>query len=361
MIRAALFALTFVSLLSAERWELKFFHDVDGESLQFTDIAFSSPERGVAAGILTSKGKSRGVALVTSDAGATWSMVRLKETPRSIYLLDDSAGWLVTEDGIWFTDEGGRNWRKIRNQDNLLRVNFPTREYGVAIGAGRTVIETRDGGKSWNKLPVLSQLKSSPDFTAFEAVDFAGAKIGTIAGSVRRRRRGEPPVPLWMDPDAPRRVQEPRLSIFLDTRDGGATWKVQTTSVFGRVIDLAFSSGTRGLALFQFDRWFAFPSEVHCINFATSKSSRCYAEKNRAITDLALTPGFALLAGFEPPGSVAWSPVPGKVKILKSVDLSKWEEMEIDYRAVATSVKIAASGTSAYAATDTGMLLKLVP
>jgi len=51
------------------------------------------------------------------------------------------------------------------------------------------------------------------------------------------------------------------------------------------------------------------------------------------------------------------SPVPQKVRILSSADLSNWSEANVDYRAVATRVMLAGAGGSVWAATDTGMIL----
>ncbi len=55
-------------------------------------------------------------------------------------------------------------------------------------------------------------------------------------------------------------------------------------------------------------------------------------------------------------------PIPGKVKIIKSENAVTWTEMQVDYRAVAGRVMLAAAGPdNIWAATDTGMILKLIP
>ena len=52
--------------------------------------------------------------------------------------------------------------------------------------------------------------------------------------------------------------------------------------------------------------------------------------------------------------------IPGRVQVLKSQDLSKWTEMEVDYRAVARQVTFSATDdNNLWIATDTGMILKL--
>ena len=69
-----------------------------------------------------------------------------------------------------------------------------------------------------------------------------------------------------------------------------------------------------------------------------------FAEKDRAVTDIATLPdGGALLATIEPPGSSNQVPIPGKLKMLRSANLKVWEEMNVDYRAVAQRATIAVS------------------
>jgi hypothetical protein len=69
----------------------------------------------------------------------------------------------------------------------------------------------------------------------------------------------------------------------------------------------------------------------------------------------------AFLAAVEPPGRLNTVPIPGKVKMLKSVDLVDWKEMEVDYRATATTLVLAGPDPDhLWLATDTGMILHLV-
>jgi hypothetical protein len=59
-------------------------------------------------------------------------------------------------------------------------------------------------------------------------------------------------------------------------------------------------------------------------------------------------------------GRLQHTPIPRKVKILKSTDLANWEEMDVDYHADATRAMLrAASDGTLWVATDTGMILKL--
>ncbi len=76
---------------------------------------------------------------------------------------------------------------------------------------------------------------------------------------------------------------------------------------------------------------------------------------------LLLSNGGAVLATVEPPGNSTQVPIPGKLKILRSADLKVWQEMDVDYRAVAQRAIIAAPDAQhMWVATDTGAILKLV-
>lgn len=354
---AALLLIAALPLVCAGRWELQYFHDKDEESLALYDIAFASPRRGIAIGVHQRRGRSNGVALVTADGGGRWDVVPLRESPRSIFFEREEAAWIVTERGIWRSDEAGRSWSKVHSAANLLRVAFSGGGRGVAVGAARTILQTLDGGRTWTKMTGAAE-EGSSRFLIYEAVAFAGNK-GMIAGS-SQRPRGR--VPLWMDPEPELRPEEPRLSVIFETIDGGIGWTRKTMSAFGRIAELAMS-GSRSLALFRFEQFFRWPSEIFCIDLQTGKSARCFRQSDRALTDIAInSTGAALAAGFEPPGKLPWTPVPGPVKILRlPAGSGDWAEMKVDYRAVATHVSLAfVDENNAWAATDTGMILRMI-
>jgi hypothetical protein len=199
----------------------------------------------------------------------------------------------------------------------------------------------------------VEELDSDPDRTVFHAIEFVSPKIGIIAGRSNRHRDYR--IPLWLDPSPNARREQPSLSILMETRDGGATWVTNKVSIFGRISRIRFDSKGRGLGLIEFDDYFDYPSELFKLG-GTSATGRVFRRK---ITDIVMG-STAYAAGFEPPGSVFRSPIPGKVRIARSTNLSDWTESEVDYRAVASRVMLARAGAQLWAATDTGMILKLV-
>ncbi len=355
--------LTIVPALAAPQWKVSYFYDEDDSGLTIVDLKFPSPRRGIAAGAISEKGgKIRPVVVVTGDGGAHWTIQPIKEPALSLFFLDDSLGWMVTERGIWKTEESGRSWRKLKSPPGMIRVYFLDRIRGFAVGQRKAGYRTSDGGATWEKLPEAESPKSSPDFTNYTWIEFATKQVGMIAGSSRPPRRLGQRLPDWIDPEAAvRRREWPSLTVTLDTRDGGKTWAPSTGSIFGDLTRIRLTAEGWGVGLFEYFDEFTWPSEIFSLNWKTGKSERVFRLKDRAVTDVIIAPsGMVYAAGTEVTGRIRQTPVPGKVKILRSKDLKAWEPLTVDYRALGRRVTLAiAEEDGVWAATDTGMILKL--
>jgi hypothetical protein len=359
--------LLFCPSLAGQKWEVAYFFDEEDQALRLTDFVFPSEKRGVAAGVLVnSRGKTEPVALVTSNGGARWDLVKLEETATSLSFIDDSRGWMAAGGGsIWRTEEGGRNWKKIASLKGVRTIWFLDENRGVAAGVPKAAWTTSDGGRTWKPIPQAAEPSADPQGVIYDVISFTGG-MGLIGGAYEpqpagRRRRD---LPSWIEPEAAiARRQVPRLTLLLETLDGAATWKAQTAPVFGRLHGLSLAPDGTGLSLFRFTPGFEWPAEVHALNWKTGKSERVFREKNRVVTSVKSFGAAAqFLAGFEPPGRLWNAPVPGKVKILMSRDRTTWTEIPVDYRAVATRAILAGtSPENLWAATDTGMVLRLRP
>lgn len=355
----AALAASLAAQTSTGRWEIQYFHDEHDSILAVVDLKFASPLRGVAVGTLQDKRKLRPVAVITSDGGAVWTRQSLEEMPVSLFFLNDSVGWMVTEKGLWQSLEAGRNWRKLSAARGLRRVHFADERRGWAVGAPKLFQETVDGGRTWRKVAVADDPKTDPRHTAYHAIELTLAGFGIVAGSSTPPRRDDGALPPWIDPEAAEfRRQWPTLSLLFQTRDAGKNWTSSASSLFGAISRVRLRPNGDGLLLLQFREAFEWPSEVHRLDIVTGKSSRVFREKDRAVTDVVLLRDGAVLAAVEHPGRLHRSPIPGKVRILHSSDLLKWRDSEIDYRTVATNVILASAGEDLWAATDTGMILR---
>ncbi len=179
------------------RWTLQYFYDQDDKDLHITDLAFPSATRGIAVGaIIDREGhKPEFTSLVTSDGGQHWSFTPLKEFPRSIFFLDESNGWLVTGESLWFTQEAGRSWTRISDQIKpdkkladaprtglILRVWFLDAQYGYAVGLQKSVFETHDGGRTWKPLAEAAAPTSNAAYSVDSHSAVADGRGGLIAG-----------------------------------------------------------------------------------------------------------------------------------------------------------------------------------
>jgi hypothetical protein len=220
-----------------------------------------------------------------------------------------------------------------------------------------------DGGKIWTPVGEAAKPSSNPVYTEYTHVGFADDRRGMVVGGYAPPRKDGESEPDWVDPErALQRRQVPTLTLEMETRDGGLKWSSATAPLLGSLISLSLK-GTNGLGVFAYADSFMWPSEVFRFSLSTGGTDSVFKQKDRRVTDAAV---FADAKGFlgavEPPGQMASVPVPGKVRILRSANLSDWEEMNVDYRAVAGFVTLAGPDAEhLWAATDTGMILQLGP
>jgi hypothetical protein len=230
------------------------------------------------------------------------------------------------------------------------------------VGLQKTIVETKDGGRTWSPLGVAQKPAGNPAYTAYTHIAFADAKRGVIVGGSQPPRREDGmrgSLPAWMDPErASKRKQVPTLTLLAQTTDGGASWTATTAPLFGLATSLRFA-GADGLIVMGFNDAFQWPSDVY--RLSNQNTGRVFRDKTPRIIDSVLFKGpHIYLAGVEPTGKMNTAALPGKVRILESDDFNTWNEMPVDYKAVARSVVIAGPDPEhLWVATDTGMILHL--
>ncbi len=352
---------------AGKRWKLQHLYDDDRWSATLADLCCPAAGSAIAALWLESGSRRRSAALVTRDPGASWTEVPLKDTPRSLFALDENHVWMAGEKSLWFSAEAGYAWNRIplpktpRNRP-VFRVHFLDARTGWAFGAGRAFYATSDGGASWAAVPQAAELQLRDENTVWTSMAFLDGRHGLIVGFSDPRRGEESALPDWMLPErAARRRLVPVTTVAGEARDGGASWKFSVASAFGRAVRLC-ASGDRGLAIYHYSENFAFPSEVYALDFHTGSSRPVFRRRDLWVHDAALLPdGTAILAATQPAGGLLSSPVPGKLRMMYSADLENWAEMHVDYRAEGHRALLAApAGGELWAATDAGCILRLL-
>jgi len=359
----ALLALISALPLAAQRWQMQYFYDQNKSSMVIADLKFPSARRGIAVGYIQRGTRQEPTSLVTSDGGAHWRTVAVKELPYSLFFLNEATGWMVTSKGIWRTAETGNTWTKLgKTPTPVVRVYFIDEKTGWAVGPRKAVYQTADGGVHWSKLEAAAEPPGDPLYSAYTWVAFASPKLGLISGFNQPPRRtfGEER-PVWLDPEAAARRRElPHLNYTLFTRDGGKTWHANSSSLFGQTTKVYFAADGNGLGLVEFGNAADWASEIYKIDWHTGNSTTVYRDHHFSVSDMWIAPGgTAYLAGDIAPGRVR-DLVPGRVQVLVSKDFKDWKAMPVDYRASATRVVLAVAGDDMWLATDGGMILKLV-
>ena len=363
VLKGSLFlTLAFPILLGAQpRWRIQYFYDKPDSVFDIVDLVCPSAQRCVAAGaIMDNNGHEKGQVLLTNDGGKQWSLVEAHERPQSLFFLDESVGWMVTDRGVWSTDEGGRSWKKLPGlKKGIVQVHFLNRAHGFAIGFPKAIFETDDGGKTWTKVPAAEKEPSDPVRTVYDCIDFTG-QHGVIAGSIIQPSHER--APIWMNPNtASLRRQRRSQTVLLETMDGGKTWASATISQLGRVTRLKLSPLGFVLLLLEYEDYFTLPSSLSKLKLGAERAQDIFGERDRAVTDFALfSDGSAILATIQPPGPSNQVPIPGKLKMYESNELKAWLEQDADYRAVAQRAVVAGPDPHhVWVATDTGMILRL--
>lgn len=345
---------------AADRLKLVYFHDQADSQLALRDLAFDGTGRGIAVGEMEKNGRSRPAALVTTDSGRTWTEARLPARGQWLFM-NRHAAWFGDGRGVWHSEDLGKKWQKARGIDYVERVFFVDEKRGWAIGGRKGFWETADGGEHWTAVAAGEEPKTSRETTTYNCIAFADERNGMVTGYSKPRRDAESRqrYPDWAAPE--QRVREwPGTTISFETHDAGKQWSHTMTSLFGAITQVELTRSGRGLALIEFLNEFPFAAEVFRVDMRKQEIKRAFRKADRSVTDVAISGDTGWLLAVEPPGKLLRTPVPGKLKLLRSNDLENWSELDVDYRAVATRAALAQDGGRMWVATDTGMILTVV-
>ncbi|MBW3041354.1 photosynthesis system II assembly factor Ycf48 [Prochlorococcus marinus] len=156
------------------------------------------------------------VSNASMGSSSPWSPVDLDTdaNPLDIDFVDDKNGFLVGTDRLILeTNDGGITWNE-RNLDipsegnfRLISIDFKDQEGWIA-GQPGLILHTTDGGKNWTRLDLGNKLPGDPYLIT--TIDFDSAELATTAGAIYK------------------------------TTDGGANWEAL-------VVDTSGSGGIREL------------------------------------------------------------------------------------------------------------------
>src|SRR5262249_21294604 len=137
-------------------------------------------------------------------------------------------------------------------------------------------------------------------------------------------------------------------------------WTHSQSESSGDLARLKIAGGGVALGLIAYPNFSQYPAEVDRVDLNTMERKVVYRQSDRLVTDIASVSGEAFVAAIEAPGKLKDLPIPGKLRISRSSDLSTWTDMDVDYRAEAQRVIFAGTDRDhLWVATDTGMILKL--
>jgi hypothetical protein len=347
-------------------WKLQHQFDEEDLTVSMNDLRFMSAERGIALCSMDRKGRLEAQALLTRDGGLHWTQVKLKDLPLSLAMLNESQGYYVGRDGVWYTAEGGVSWEKRklpRDSKNflMLRAHFISEKQGWLFGTGKPFYSTEDGGLTWTKVPESDAINLTSTNVAWSWLVPITANILMLVGNSSSAPKDESRFPDWMMPErAARKRLTPSTTVLAETRDRGKTWKTSVGSTFGQVIRIR-SWGTRAVSIFQYSQTFEFPSEVVEMDLSTGKSHPIFRRKDLVVQDaMFLDNGGVLVAALQFQGRLMTSPIPAKLRMFFSENSKDWREMKVDYRAAGTRAILTKVGdANIWVGTSEGMILKL--
>ncbi len=213
-------------------------------------IQFLNENLGYAVG-------QRGLALKTTDGGATWTQIIPPDTASALSsnlalcFINDNLGFIVGKiaanvDIIRKTTDGGQSWTNVQNLafQNLNCIAFADDMHGAAGGNKSVILYTTDQGASWKTAAVnlSSQL-------AIKSIKFYDGLNGIAVGE----------------------------TVVLKTSDGGATWN-QVGSSFPATLNSVFYSGSTFYA--SGDKYYV-PKSTNEGNTWVNLMDTVYAKQNQ--------------------------------------------------------------------------------
>ena len=285
---------------------------------------------------------------------------------------------MTASDGLWKSTDIGRSFKKISTR-RFAWVDFLDSQHGFAVGSDarqigfvqsetvmiplsatmprgspvertpeetrvptQQLMETMDGGVKWKVHPVSKEVKGA----YFRTIEFAG-QSGVVMGMIYRR------VAL------PSAASTSAVTVIAETGDGGRAWKVSHLNLPGQTRIYRAAPGGGGYALVWPGEGMA--RELYRIEAGQTGATRVFADPSLFANGLAVRGDASVwLATVVRRPGVAITPAGTEVKMLYSANGSDFKEIAVRPKVTANGVVItSAPGGTMWAATDTGIILKL--
>jgi hypothetical protein len=208
---------------------------IDNESIIYTPDAEYKDHDELIYKLTRSTGEVVSYGLISFRDHGQVKMLKIPDkTFRSLFFLDESTGFLVTNDGVLYkTSDGGTNWKVMVSEGFYHDIFFFDAQIGFApYGTG--FMTTKDGGVTWKDSTHLDKGVTSVVFTS-EATGFIIVNDGW-----QSELEG------WGD-------VTPEV---LKTEDGGVTWRtVLAYPSVSEGIDIEFINSTTGYVFMSERIW----------------------------------------------------------------------------------------------------------
>jgi photosystem II stability/assembly factor-like uncharacterized protein len=149
-------------------------------------IQFSDSLRGIAYG------SGAEYYHITVDGGQTWQKISfpsglISTTAGSLHSLSsapDGSIWMAGSAGLVLRSiDKGSGWQRLTSgTEDVSDIHFVDNMHGWAVGAANTLLQTTDGGKSWNLLGTVDKTKSLQEIFFYDNMN------GWLIESVKNQR-----------------------------------------------------------------------------------------------------------------------------------------------------------------------------
>jgi len=118
----------------------------------------------------------------TLDGGSNWNQVSVTtQEPygRSIHFVDDNIGFMIAQEFLYKTTDGGINWTlNYQAETAIYNLDFLDSQKGLLVGFNGTILRTSNAGENWTR-EYLEDTHSVFD------VDYTSGEVAYGAGGSR--------------------------------------------------------------------------------------------------------------------------------------------------------------------------------